>query len=73
MECRGNLLAVLDVMGHQSVNTARIYSHSNVMQIKEAIERRNRLSAAPVEAVQRLTTKAATLHEATVPKNVVND
>jgi len=48
-------------MGHQSVNTARIYSHSNVMQIKEAIERRNRLSAAPVEAVQRLTTKVATV------------
>src|SRR5438270_10489425 len=37
---------------HGSVNTTRIYTHSNVQQIREAIERRNRLSTTPVEAVQ---------------------
>ena len=41
MEGTGNLMAVMDAMGHQSVNTTRIYNHSNVTQIREAIERRN--------------------------------
>jgi len=42
MEGTGNVMAVMDAMGHQSVNTTRIYSHSNVTLIREAIERRNR-------------------------------
>jgi integrase len=41
MEGTGNVMAVMDAMGHQSVNTTRIYSHTNVWQIREAIERRN--------------------------------
>jgi integrase len=41
MEGTGNVMAVMDALGHQSVNTTRIYSHSNVRQIREAIERRN--------------------------------
>ena len=41
MEGTGNMMAVMDAMGHQSVNTTRIYNHSNVMQIRQAIERRN--------------------------------
>ena len=41
MEGTGNLLAVMHAMGHQSVNTTRIYNHSNLVRIREAIERRN--------------------------------
>jgi len=52
MEGTGNVMAVMDAMGHGSVNTTRIYTHPNVQQIREAIERRNQLSAGPVEAVQ---------------------
>jgi hypothetical protein len=36
----------------------RIYTHSNVQQIREAIERRNQLLAMPVEAVQKAATVA---------------
>jgi site-specific recombinase XerD len=61
MEGTGNVMAVMDAMGHGSVNTTRIYTHSNVRQIREAIERRNQLLAAPVEAVQKLATKVATV------------
>ena len=52
MEGTGNVMAVMDAMGHGSVNTTRIYTHSNVQQIRQAMERRNQLSAAPVEAAQ---------------------
>ena len=48
MEGTGNVMAVMDAMGHGSVNTTRIYTHSNVQQIREAIERRNQLSTKPV-------------------------
>lgn len=41
MEGTGNLLVVMDAMGHQSVDTTRIYNHSNLVRIREAIERRN--------------------------------
>src|SRR4029077_4900986 len=61
MEGTGNVMAVMDAMGHGSVNTTRIYTHSNVQQIREAIERRNQLSSRPVEAVQKLATKVATV------------
>src|SRR5947208_3613608 len=50
MEGTGNVMAVMDAMGHGSVNTTRIYTHSNVQQIREAIERRNQLSTKPVES-----------------------
>src|ERR1700693_1496593 len=50
MEGTGNVMAVMDAMGHGSVNTTRIYTHSNVQQIREAIERRKQLCATPVEA-----------------------
>ena len=42
-------MAVMDAMGHQSVNTTRIYNHSSVMQIREAIERRNQQLSAMVQ------------------------
>ena len=61
MEGTGNVMAVMDAMGHGSVNTTRIYTHSNVQQIREVIERRNRLATTPVEAVQKLATKVATV------------
>ena len=49
MEGTGNLMAVMDAMGHQSVNTTRIYSHTNVRQIREAIERRNQQLSVTVQ------------------------
>ena len=36
MEGTGNVMAVMDAMGHQSVNSTRIYTHSNVTRIREA-------------------------------------
>jgi site-specific recombinase XerC len=61
MESTGNVMvvmAVMDAMGHGSVNTTHIYTHCNVQQIREAIERQNHLSSRPVEAVQKLATVA---------------
>jgi site-specific recombinase XerD len=49
MEGTGNMMAVMDAMGHQSVNTTRIYSHTNVRQIREAIERRNQQLSVTVQ------------------------
>jgi len=49
MEGTGNVMAVMDAMGHQSVNTTRIYSHSNVRLIREAIERRNQQLSAKLQ------------------------
>jgi hypothetical protein len=41
MEGTGNLLAVMDAMGRESVDTTRFYNHSKLVRIREAIERRN--------------------------------
>ena len=41
MEGTGNVMLVMDAMGHQSVNITRIYNYSNVTLIRGAIERRN--------------------------------
>jgi integrase len=46
MEGTGNVLAVMDVMGHGSVNSTRLYTHTNAALIREAIERRNQVTAA---------------------------
>ena len=55
----GNVMAVMDAMGHQSVNTSRICTHPNIQQIDRA---GNRISpATPVKAVQDLATKVATV------------
>ena len=70
MEGTGSVMAVMDAMGHGSVNTTRIYTHSNVQQIREAIERRNQLLAAPVEAVAQKWPQSP---EATVSGNAVSD
>jgi integrase len=46
MEGTGNVLAVMDVMGHGSVTSTRVYTHTNAALIREAIERRNQVTAA---------------------------
>jgi site-specific recombinase XerC len=61
MEGTGKVMAVMDAMGQGSVNTTRIYTRSNVQQIRKEIERRNQLSAASVETVQKPATKVTTV------------
>ena len=61
MEGTGNVIAVMDTMGHGSVNTTRIYTHTNAALIREAIERRNRLSAASEQQLEKMATKVATI------------
>jgi len=41
MQATGNVMAVMDAMGHENVNTLRIYSHPGVQQIREAMNKRN--------------------------------
>jgi site-specific recombinase XerC len=41
MQATGNLMAVMDVMGHENVDTTRIYSHPGLQQIREAMNQRN--------------------------------
>jgi integrase len=43
MEGTGNLMAVMDAMGHENMDTTRLYNHPGTKQIRDAIERRNQL------------------------------
>ena len=40
-EGTGNLMAVMDVMGHSRVDVTRIYQHPGLAHVTEAIDRRN--------------------------------
>jgi site-specific recombinase XerC len=61
VEATGNVLAVMNAMGHESVSTTRIYTRTNAALIREAIERRNKLAVAPVQQAETLATKMATV------------
>jgi hypothetical protein len=52
MDGRGNLMAVMDAMGHSRPDVTRLYQHPGLKQIGMAINKRN-------QAVQ-LSTKAST-------------
>lgn len=41
MQATGNLMAVMDAMGHEKVDTTRIYRHPALQQIREAMNKRN--------------------------------
>lgn len=41
MQATGNLMAVMDAMGHENANTARIYNHPGLQQIRDAMNKRN--------------------------------
>jgi integrase len=41
MEGTGNLMAVMDAMGHSRVDVTRLYQHPGLQQVTAAIERRN--------------------------------
>ena len=73
MEGTGNLMAVMDALGHGSMNTTRIYTHSNVRQIREAIERRNQLSTRRWKQCNRWPQKWPQSSEGTVSGDVVSD
>ena len=42
MDGTGNLMAVMDVMGHSRIDVNRIYQHPGLRQVTNAIEKRNR-------------------------------
>ncbi len=41
MQATGNLMTVMDVMGHEKMDTSRIYNHSALEQIREVMNKRN--------------------------------
>ena len=41
MDGTGNVMAVMDVMGHSRMDVTRIYQHPGLRQVTEAIEKRN--------------------------------
>jgi integrase len=43
MEGTGNLMAVMDAMGHSKMDVTRLYQHPGTKQIRDAMERRNQL------------------------------
>ena len=43
LEGTGNLIAVMDAMGHSKIDVTRIYQHPGTKQIRDAIEKRNQL------------------------------
>jgi hypothetical protein len=43
LEGTGNLMAVMDAMGHSKIDVTRIYQHPGTKQIRDAIEKRNQL------------------------------
>jgi integrase len=43
MEGTGNVMAVMDAMGHEKIDTTRLYNHPGTKQIRDAIEKRNQL------------------------------
>lgn len=43
MEGTGNLMAVMDAMGHEKIDTTRLYNPPGTKQIRDAIKRRNQL------------------------------
>lgn len=62
MEGTGNVMAVMDAMGHGSVNTTRIYTHTNAALVREAIERRNKLLATTARPPKEVGHKMDTIH-----------
>jgi len=43
MDGTGNMMAVMDVMGHSKVDVTRLYQHPGLKQIGMAINKRNEL------------------------------
>ena len=41
MDGTGNVMAVMDVMGHSLMDVTRLYQHPGFLQVSEAIEKRN--------------------------------
>ena len=60
MEGTGNVLELMDAMGHGSVNTTRIYTHTSAALVGDAIERRNKLLATAVRKLEQSGHKMAT-------------
>ena len=54
MEGTGNLMAVMDAMGHEKIDTTRLYNHPGTKQIRDAIERRNQLVRVKLLRANRL-------------------
>jgi integrase len=50
MEGTGNVMAVMDAMGHEKMDTTRLYNHPGMKQIRDAIERRNQMQESHISS-----------------------
>jgi hypothetical protein len=64
MDGTGNLVAMMDAMGHSKMDVTRLYQHPGLKEIGRAINKRNEM----VQCAQP-STKLSTLHKLGLPED----